>query len=308
MQTLVHETNLPLPKKQGKVRDIYDLGDKLLIVTTDRISAFDVILPNAIPRKGEVLTKLSAFWLSQIDVPHHLITTDIHEMVAETSNKDGIPEILLKNEEVLKDRSMLVTKHKPLPVECIVRGYLCGSAYKEYKQTGHVCGIKLPSGLKENSPLPEPIFTPSTKADKGHDENISLDQMIDLLGGTGVDQQLCEDVVEDSIEVYKDAAIIAFNNGIIIADTKFEWSYSKKDYNPILIDEVLTPDSSRFWAIENYQLDAPIESYDKQFVRDYLTNVGWDKTSNPPSLPSEVIQNTTTRYLKAYQALTGKSL
>jgi len=302
----VLSTNLPLPKKSGKVRDIYDLGDKLLIVTTDRISAFDHILPNGIPQKGEVLNKLSAFWFNQLDVYNHFITTDISQMIGEVTEEEA--KVLRENEQLLNGRCMLVNKHKPLPVECIVRGYLCGSAWSEYKKTGQVCGIKLPKGLKENHPLPEPLFTPSTKAEIGHDQNISLDQMIELLGGTGIDEELCLDVAGASIDAYKTAAVLAFNKGIIIADTKFEWSYSKRNYTPILIDEALTPDSSRFWAVENYRLDGSIDSYDKQYVRDHLTHSGWDKESNPPPLPHEVIVNTSLLYKRAYELLTGKQL
>lgn len=293
MKTIL-ETNIPgIPCRRGKVRDVYDLGDKLLIVTTDRISAFDSILPDAIPYKGEILTQLSVFWFDFLDICNHFFSADLDEMIT----YKGVPQTLLKYREVLAGRSMLVGKFNPLPVECIVRGYLSGSAWKEYKKTGMVCGIKLPSGLKENFPLPNPIFTPSTKAEVGHDQNITINEMIKTIG----DKEKCEEIIDASIKIYKQAAKYAFDNGIIIADTKFEWSYNTA---LVLIDEVLTPDSSRFWAVDKYTLGKSIESFDKQFVRDYLTSVGMDKSSS--HLPAQVIQKTTEKYLEAYKTLTGK--
>jgi len=279
--------------RRGKVRDVYDLGDKLLIVSTDRISCFDVVLPSGIPYKGQVLTSLSVFWFDFIKdvIAHHLISADVEKY----------PPELQKYKDVLGGRSMLVLKTKPLPVECVVRGYLSGSGWKEYKQKQAVCGINLPAGLRESDKLPEVIFTPSTKADVGHDENVNQDYVEGLLG-----RDIAERLKKTSIEIYKRARDYALQKGIIIADTKFEFGI----YNDqvIIIDEVLTPDSSRFWPLDDYQPGRPQPSFDKQFVRDYLETLSWDKTPPSPSLPKEIISRTTEKYLDAYRKLTGKEL
>ena len=279
--------------RRGKVRDVYDLGDKLLIVSTDRISCFDVILPSGIPQKGKVLTSISVFWFDFIKdvIKHHLLTADVEEYPAE----------LRRYKEELSGRSMLVLKTKPLPVECVVRGYLSGSGWKEYNQKQSVCGISLPAGLKESDKLPEVIFTPSTKADVGHDENVSQQYVEGLVGKdtAGALKRL-------SIEVYQRARDYALKKGIIIADTKFEFGIYNNQI--IIIDEVLTPDSSRFWPFEDYQPGRSQPSFDKQFVRDYLETLDWDKTPPAPALPEEIISKTTGKYLDAYRKLTGKEL
>ena len=279
--------------RRGKVRDVYDLGDKLLIVSTDRISCFDVILPSGIPQKGKVLTSISVFWFDFIKdvIKHHLLTADVEEYPAE----------LRRYKEELSGRSMLVLKTKPLPVECVVRGYLSGSGWKEYKQKQSVCGISLPAGLKESDKLPEVIFTPSTKADVGHDENVSQQYVEGLVGKdtAGALKRL-------SIEVYQRARDYALKKGIIIADTKFEFGIYNNQI--IIIDEVLTPDSLRFWPFEDYQPGRSQPSFDKQFVRDYLETLDWDKTPPAPALPEEIISKTTGKYLDAYRKLTGKEL
>ncbi len=297
MNKVVLETDLPLPKKKGKVRDVYDLGDHLLFVSTDRISAFDSVLPVGIPRKGEILNTLSAYWFKELDVASHFVTANYEEMLEYDKDK-----VIANNKDLLDKRSMIVKKFKPVPVECVVRGYLAGSAWKEYCKTGQICGIKLPPGLKENFPLPEPIFTPTTKAETGHDQNITFEQMVELLG----DEQLAEDLQDASIYVYEQAVPKAFANGIIIADTKLEWGLYWET-SPVLIDEVLTPDSSRFWAVDRYRLDFPIDSFDKQYVRNYLTDMQ-NCGSDNDVLPQEVIEMTTKKYLEAYKALTGQSL
>jgi phosphoribosylaminoimidazole-succinocarboxamide synthase len=279
--------------RRGKVRDVYDLGDKLLIVSTDRISCFDVVLPCGIPYKGEVLTSVSTFWFDFIKhiVAHHLITADVEKY----------PPELKKYRDDLAGRSMLVLKTKPLPVECVVRGYLSGSGWKEYKQKQSVCGISLPKGLRESDKLPEVIFTPSTKADVGHDENINQEYVEGLLG-----RDIAEVLKKTSIEVYKRARDYALQKGIIIADTKFEFGIYNNQI--IIIDEVLTPDSSRFWPLEGYRSGQGQPSFDKQFVRDYLETLNWDKTPPAPALPKEIISKTTEKYLDAYHKLTGKEL
>lgn len=282
--------DLPLFRR-GKVRDVYDLGDKLLIVSTDRVSCFDVVLPCGIPQKGKILTSISVFWFELIKdiIGHHLITTDV----------DKYPSILKKYESFLVGRSMLVLKTKPLPIECVVRGYLSGSGWKEYKQKQSVCGISLPKGLRESEKLPEIIFTPSTKADVGHDQNINQEYVEDLIG---VD--LATQLKKMSIAIYKLASDYALAKGIIIADTKFEFGIYQNQL--IIIDEVLTPDSSRFWPLSEYRPGAACSSFDKQFVRDYLETLDWDKTPPAPALPQEVINRTTEKYLEAYQRLTRK--
>ena len=274
---------------RGKVRDIYEIDDKLLIVTTDRISAFDVILPNGIPNKGYVLTKLSEFWFNMMKdiIDNHLITTNIDEM----------PEIVSKYKDILANRSMLVKKAKPVLIECVVRGYLSGSAWKEYKNNGSVCSIKLPSGLKESSRLEKPIFTPATKAEMGeHDENIPFEKMIDLVG-----EETAYTLKNYSLKVYERAAHYAEKKGIIIADTKMEFGYI--DDKIILIDELLTPDSSRFWYIKDYREGYPAPSMDKQFVRDYLEKINWNKKPPAPKLPDDIVRKTSEKYLEIMDRL-----
>ncbi|MDP3731874.1 MAG: phosphoribosylaminoimidazolesuccinocarboxamide synthase [Candidatus Omnitrophota bacterium] len=279
--------------KRGKVRDVYDLGDKLLILSTDRISCFDVVLPSGIPYKGSVLTKLSCFWFDFIkDITlHHLITSDIN----------NYPEELQKYKAELLGRSMLVKKTRPFPVECVVRGYLSGSGWKEYQEKQSVCGIRLPPGLLESDKLPEVLFTPSTKADTGHDTNV--DQKY-VEGAVGKDA--AQKLRKISIDIYKKAGDFALARGIIIADTKFE--FGVYDNEIILIDEALTPDSSRFWPVDQYRRGEPQPSFDKQFVRDYLESLGWNKTPPAPKLPEEIIRKTTQKYLEAYKKLTGSGL
>jgi len=280
-------------KGRGKVRDIYELADKLLIVSTDRISCFDVVLEDAIPGKGEVLNSMSCFWFDFLKevTPNHFITADISKF----------PPELNKYRQELSGRSMLVEKARPLPVECIVRGYLSGSGWKEYKNSGALCGIKLPTGLAESDRLPEVIFTPSTKAESGHDQNVSLDYIRGLIG-----EEYSRKIRELSITLYRQASEYALSRGIIIADTKFEFGVFQDRL--ILIDEVLTPDSSRFWPKELYRPGRPQPSFDKQFVRDYLETLDWEKKAPAPRLPREIIEKTSAKYLEAYKKLTGKEL
>lgn len=282
--------DLPVFRK-GKVRDVYDLNDQLLVIATDRISAFDAVMPNGIPEKGKMLTQLSLFWfnLTQSIVQNHLITTNILEY----------PSILQKYAPILNGRSMLVKKAKLIPIECIVRGYLSGSGWKEYQKTQSVCGIALPAGLKESDKLPTPIFTPSTKEDEGHDQNISFKSAANLIG-----LELAEKIQKISLALYSTASQYAEQKGIIIADTKFEFGIYQNDI--ILIDEVLTPDSSRFWPKELYEPGKSQPSFDKQFVRDYLETLSWDKTPPAPALPNSIIEKTQEKYKQAYEQLTGK--
>ena len=292
---VVLQTNIPgVPApKRGKVRDIYDLGDKLLIVVTDRISAFDVIMPNGIPDKGVVLNQISAYWFKNMEgvIPNHIISMDI----------STLPEPFQKAKDQLTNRSMIVKKAKPLPAECIVRGYLTGSGLKEYQKTGKVCGIELPKGLVESSRIPEPIFTPSTKAEQGHDVNISFDEMKKILK----DEGLAEKVKEVSLEIYRRGRDLADTKGIIIADTKFE--FGLLNGHLILIDEVMTPDSSRFWPKADYKEGASQKSFDKQFVRDYLETLkDWNKTPPGPALPDAIVQKTREKYIEAFERVTGK--
>jgi len=279
--------------KRGKVRDVYDLNDKLLIVSTDRISCFDVVLPTCIPHKGEVLTRLSLFWFKFTEdiVPNHLITVDLNEY----------PQALLPYKDILKGRSMLVKKAKSIPVECIVRGYLSGSGLKEYQQSQSICGIKLPPGLKESDKLPEPIFTPSTKEDAGHDINVSQDYVEQELG-----KEITTRLKELSLALYLKASAYAESKGIIIADTKFE--FGVYDDEVILIDEALTPDSSRFWPKDQYRPGGPQPSFDKQFVRDYLETLDWDKTSPGPELPDDIVRKTSEKYMQALLMITGNTI
>ena len=279
--------------KSGKVREVFDLGDRLLFVATDRISAFDVIMPNGIPRKGEVLTQISYFWFAQTAAfqPNHLLSKP----------GEPLPSKLQSFADKLGRRSMVVKKAKPLAIECVVRGYLAGSGWKEYKERQSVCGIKLPTGLKESSELPEPLFTPATKAETGHDENISFEEAARIVGS-----DIAERARDASMKIYSFARDYARKRGIIIADTKFE--FGQLDGNLILIDEVLTPDSSRFWPADQYSPGKSQPSFDKQFVRDYLETLDWNKNPPGPMLPDDVVAKTTAKYLDAYEKLTGKKL
>ncbi len=287
----VVETNLPgLSVRRGKVRDIYDLGDQLLMIATDRISAFDWVLPTPIPDKGRVLTGLSVFWFDYLGERHHLITDDVSRMPL----PDGA------DRDLLSGRTILVHKADPVPIECVVRGYLAGSAWKEYQSTGAVCGIRLPEGMVEAQEFDEPLFTPATKAVTGHDENISFDEMARRVG-----KDIAEELRRRSIELYKKARAHARERGIILADTKLEWGF--KDGQLILIDEVFTPDSSRFWPADQYEPGRSQPSFDKQFVRDWLAATDWDKNSPPPPLPDEIVEQTRQRYIEAYERLTGRS-
>lgn len=277
---------------RGKVRDIYETKDYLAIIATDRISAFDAVLPDCIPYKGRILTGLSAFWFDLIKdiTPTHFITADFNEIVSSAP-------LLYKYGPELKGRTMLARKLKIFPVECIVRGYLAGSGWKEYSRTGSVCGINLPPGLRESERLPEPIFTPSTKATVGHDENISFDKMVELIGKKDADE-----LRRRSLKIYETAHQYALPKGIIICDTKFEWGKDDKG-EIVLADEILTPDSSRFWPLDSYAIGKAQPSFDKQFVRDYLETTNWDKTPPAPRLPGEIIQKTSAKYMEAYKRL-----
>lgn len=288
---VVLQTNFPgLPLRRGKVRDVYDLGEALLIVSTDRISAFDWVLPNGIPDKGKILTQLSLFWFRLLAERDHLITANVEEM--------QLPSQV--DRSLIAGRAMLVKKSQVVPIECVVRGYLAGSGWKEYRANSHVCGVPLPPGLQESSKLPEPIFTPATKAESGHDMNISFDEMVAEVG-----EKVAQELRERSIRVYERAAEHAARCGLIVADTKFEWGHWQDEL--ILIDEVLTPDSSRFWPADGYEPGRGQPSYDKQFVRDWLESTTWDKNSPPPELPAEVAEKTRAKYVEAYERLTGSS-
>ena len=278
--------------KKGKVRDIYELDNQLLIVASDRISAFDHVLPSLIPHKGQVLTQLSKFWFdyTALVCPNHLVSADLNDF----------PPLLQKYGDILNKRSMLVRRTEVIPVECIVRGYLAGSGWKEYSASGKISGIKLPSGLKEADRLEQSIFTPSTKAEEGHDINISFKDMQKLIGS-----DLAQKINKISLELYQKASLYALSKGIIIADTKFEFGLLNGEI--ILIDEIFTPDSSRFWPLDTYAPGKTQPNLDKQFVRDYLETTGWDKKSPPPPLPSLIIEETSKRYIEIYQRLTGKN-
>jgi phosphoribosylaminoimidazole-succinocarboxamide synthase len=293
MSAVISQTDFPGLKLRGrgKVRDIYDLGDRLLIVATDRLSAFDVVLPTPIPDKGRVLTQLSLFWFEKLAdiVPHHLITT-----------KNFTGELAPYANE-LEGRAMLVRRTDPIPVECVVRGYLSGSGWKDYQKTGAVCGIPLPVSLRESDRLPEPIFTPATKAATGHDENISFDETVARIG-----RPLAEKLRNTSLTIYRRAAEFAAARGIIIADTKFEFGLIGSQL--IWIDEALTPDSSRFWPGDQYAPGKPQPSFDKQYVRDYLERIGWNKQPPAPALPPDVVADTREKYREAYQRITGHAL
>jgi phosphoribosylaminoimidazole-succinocarboxamide synthase len=296
MTKLVLNTDFPDLKlaARGKVRDIYDLGETLLIVTTDRISAFDVIMNEAIPNKGYVLTQISAYWFKQMEgiIKNHIISTDVADF----------PKECQRYADILAGRSMLVKKAAPLPAECIVRGYLSGSGWKDYQQTGAICGIKLPAGLKESDRLPQTIFTPSTKAELGtHDENISFETMVQMCGA-----ETATKVRDVTLAIYEKARGIADQKGIIIADTKFEYGIYQGEL--IIIDECMTPDSSRFWPKESYKPGGPQPSFDKQFLRDYLETLDWGKTAPAPPLPAEIVNKTAEKYMEALVKLTGKGL
>lgn len=284
------QTSLPgLQVKRGKVRDMYDLGKQLLMVSTDRISAFDYVLPTGIPDKGRVLTQVSAFWFDLLDEENHLITTDLAQVELPAA----------ADRDALAGRTMLVRKTEVVPIECVVRGYLVGSGWKEYQRSGSVCGISLPRGLTESARFDEPIFTPATKAESGHDENISFAQMVEIVGS-----DVADELRRRSLAIYEQGARYALDKGIIIADTKFEWG-RLADGRLILIDEVLTPDSSRFWPADQYRPGQSQPSFDKQFVRDWLETTGWDKNSAPPALPDEIVTKTRAKYIEAYERLTG---
>jgi len=295
MENALRETNLTdigTPKR-GKVRDVYDLGDKLLIVASDRLSAFDVVLPTGIPDKGKVLTKLSVFWFAQMEdiVKNHILEVDV----------DNYPDALRKYDDALRDRSMLVKKAKVVPVECVVRGYLSGSGWSDYKKTGNVCGIELPRGLVESSKLEQPIFTPTTKAEEGHDMSISFEELVGIVG-----ESLSTKLRDLSIKVYEKGCEIAERKGIIIADTKFEFGMLGDEI--IIVDEILTPDSSRFWSKKLYKPGGAQDSYDKQIVRDYLNTLDWDKTYPGPELPETIADKARARYVEILEILTGQGL
>jgi phosphoribosylaminoimidazole-succinocarboxamide synthase len=275
--------------RRGKVRDVYDLGEKLLLISTDRISAFDWILPSGIPDKGQVLTQLSAWWFERSGTEHQVLSTKFSDF--------GLPT---EFEKQLAGRSTLVRKTTVVPIECVVRGYLAGSGWKEYRQSQTVCGLKLPAGLRDGDRLPEPIFTPATKVESGHDENIPYEQMVEYVGA-----ETANELRNRSLDLYRRGAELALGRGIIIADTKFEWGRTAEG-QIILIDEVLTPDSSRFWPANDYRPGQNQPSFDKQFVRDWLEQSGWDKNSPPPELPADVIAQTRARYIEAYERLTGE--
>jgi phosphoribosylaminoimidazole-succinocarboxamide synthase len=288
----VTQTALPYPlARRGKVRDVYDLGDRYLFVATDRISAFDVVLSPGIPDKGTILTQISNFWFRRFtQLENHLLETDF----------DRFPEDIRAHAE-LRGRSVLVKKCDVVPVECVARGYLVGSGLKEYQQSGEVCGIRLPAGLTTASKLPEPIFTPATKEDTGHDINISFERMAEIIGS-----DLASQLRDLTLSIYDEAAKYALTRGIIIADTKFE--FGLKDGRIVWIDEALTPDSSRFWPADQYSVGKNPPSYDKQFVRDWLETTGWDKNPPAPQLPADVVEHTRAKYLEAYRQLTGEEL
>ncbi len=289
---VVLETSIPgMSPKRGKVRDLYDFGDSLLLVSSDRISAFDWVLPTGIPDKGKVLNQTAAFWFETLGVNNHVITTNVDEMPFPSGT----------DKSLFAGRSTLGKKCKVVPIECVVRGYLSGSGWKEYRENGSVCGVSLPGGLRESDKLPEPIFTPSTKAETGHDENISFEKMVEIVGPT-----IGGELRRRALEIFVKGSEYALQRGIIIADTKFEFGLLNDEL--ILIDEVLTPDSSRFWPADRYLPGQGQPSFDKQFVRDWLTQSGWDKNSPPPSLPVDVVEKTRAKYVEAFEILTGRKI
>ncbi len=284
------QTNLPFPKRQGKVRDVYDLGDRLLMISTDRISAFDWVMPNGIPDKGRILTQLSLFWFDILGIEHHVLTDELPPEIA-----------ALDPHQTLVGRSIITKKAKVVPFECVIRGYLEGSGWRDYQNTGSVCGIPLPQNLQQCAALPEPLFTPATKAETGHDENVSFEVMQQSLG---ID--VATELKERSLDVYRRGNAFAKERGILVADTKLEWGWFENRL--ILIDEVLTPDSSRFWPAKQWKPGGPQASFDKQFLREFLDRSSWDKNSPPPELPNDIVEQTRMRYLEALQQITGKSL
>jgi len=295
MEKSVSETNIPeFPLfKRGKVRDVYDLGDQLLFVATDRISAFDFVLPSLIPNKGKILTQLSKFWFdfTAYICPNHVLSTEFTQF----------PQTLQKYKDILDKRSMMVKKTKVVPIECAVRGYLAGSGWKEYQETGKTSGVKLSPGLRESDRLPNPIFAPATKAEEGHDLNISFKEMKKIIGN----DELAQKIKETSLKLYRKASLYALSKGIIIADSKFEFGLDKGGL--VLVDEIFTPDSSRFWPLQKYKPGKSQPSLDKQFVLDYLLRSTWDRKSVPPALPPEIIEQTAKRYFEIYSLLSGRS-
>jgi phosphoribosylaminoimidazole-succinocarboxamide synthase len=292
MTAIVRETRLEgLPVRRGKVRDVYDLGDRLLIVATDRISAYDVVMPTGIPDKGRILTGLSLWWFAFLNdiTPNHLITADVAKMGPAAAGHAA----------ALAGRSMLCRKARVFPVECVVRGYLAGSGWREYQSQGTVCGIRLPAGLRQCDRLPEPIFTPATKAETGHDENVSFERSKEIIGA-----EAATALRDRSVAIYRKAAEYAARRGILIADTKFEWG--EADGRIILVDEVLTPDSSRFWPADSYEPGHDQPSFDKQFLRNWLDTLDWNKTPPGPELPGDIVANTREKYVEAYERLTGR--
>ena len=292
-ETVLLKADLPGLKhvSSGKVRDMFDLGDSMLIVTTDRLSAFDVVMANGIPWKGKVLNRISEFWFDFLNVPHHMITCDVAKM----------PPEVRRHADVLRDRSMLVRKAVPFPVECVARGYLIGSGWKDYQATGKVCGLALPPGLKQASRLAEPIFTPATKAQTGHDENIGFDEAAKAVGS-----ETAVELRKRTLEIYRRGAAHAESKGVILADTKFE--FGTADGKLLLIDEVLTPDSSRYWPRGGWREGISPPSFDKQFVRDYLEEIRFDKKPPGPALPEDIVRKTSGKYLEAFRILTGRDL
>lgn len=286
----IQEKDMTTLVRQGKVRDVYDIGDHYLMVASDRISAFDWVLPTRIPDKGRVLNLISKFWFDFFDIPNHLVSTDL----------DGIDLPAGLNADEVAGRSMVVKKCKVVPVECVVRGYLVGSGWKDYQNTGSVCGIDLPAGLPNCAKFDTAIFTPATKADEGHDENISFEQMVEAVG-----KDVATELRDRSLEVYSKGRDYAAEKGIVLADTKFEWGWHNDEL--ILIDEVLTPDSSRFWPADQYTAGQNQPSFDKQFVREHLEATSWDKNSEPPELPAEIVEKTRAKYIDAFEMLTGDS-
>lgn len=290
MSQALLQTQLPFPKRQGKVRDVYDLGDRLLMISTDRISAFDWVMPNGIPDKGRILTQLSLFWFEMLGVEHHVLSDQLPSEIA-----------AMEGAEALVGRTIVTRKASVVPFECVIRGYLEGSGWRDYLATGEVCGIGLPAGLKQCDALPNPLFTPATKAETGHDENVSFKHMVATLGS-----EVAEELKERSLDVYRKGNAYAKERGIIVADTKLEWGWYQDRL--ILIDEVLTPDSSRFWPASQWKPGGPQVSFDKQFLREFLDRSTWDKNSPPPELPSEIVEQTRTRYLDALVQITGRGL
>jgi phosphoribosylaminoimidazole-succinocarboxamide synthase len=290
MRPALLQTNLPFPKRQGKVRDVYDLGDRLLIVSTDRISAFDWVMPNGIPDKGRILNQLSLFWFRTLGVEHHVLDDILP------------PEIqALDPQGELQGRSIVTRKAQVVPFECVIRGYIEGSGWRDYQKTQSICGIHLPPGLKQCDALDSPLFTPATKAETGHDENVSFERMVADLGS-----KIADELKERSLDVYNKGASIAKQRGIVVADTKLEWGWF--DGRLILIDEVLTPDSSRFWPASQWLPGRPQPSFDKQYLREFLDQTAWDKNSPPPVLPDNIVQQTRQRYLAALEQITGQGL